>query len=101
MPKTVYVYHIIDPDGNLWETPKGKRTWDSVAAAKNAWACHTWFDNGPNRYNPKLRTTRQGKWSKDANGWKVVGTPIHVILDLEEAEQLVGKLGDYGQVYCT
>lgn len=60
---------IKDPDGNTWSTPKGKSSWSSVGAAKNAWGCHTWLDNGPNRYNPKLRSTRQGKWSQDSEGW--------------------------------
>ena len=67
--KNIQVWVIKGPEGNIWQTPKGKSSWGSSAAAKNAWACHTWLDNGPNRYNPKLRSTRQGKWSKDAEGW--------------------------------
>jgi len=86
MSRVVYVYHIVDPDGSLWETPQGKLTWDRVAAAKNAWGCHTWLDAGPNQYNPKLRTTRQAKWSVDAVGWKIVGTPIYRIGSLEEGD---------------
>lgn len=72
MPDTIQVVCIFDPEGNIWRTPKGKSSWSSVSAAKNAWNCHTWLDNGPSRYNPKLRSTRQGKWSKDAepNGWQ-------------------------------
>jgi hypothetical protein len=69
MKDKVQVVVIKDPDGNIWATPKGKSSWSSVGAAKNAWGCHTWLDNGPNKYNPKLRSTRQGKWSQDAEGW--------------------------------
>jgi hypothetical protein len=69
MKDTIQVVVIKDPDGDVWSTPKGKSSWSSVSAAKNAWGCHTWLDNGPNRYNPKLRSTRQGVWSKDAEGW--------------------------------
>ena len=67
----IQVVCIFDPDGNIWSTPKGKNSWSSISAAKNAWGCHTWLDNGPNRYNSKLRSTRQGKWSQDAIGWSV------------------------------
>lgn len=59
--KNIQVWVIKDPEGNIWQTTKGKSSWGSCGAAKSAWACHTWLDNGPNRYNPKLRSTRQGK----------------------------------------
>lgn len=69
--KNVQVVCIFDPDGNIWSTPKGKNSWASVGAAKIAWGCHTWLDDGPNRYNSNLRSKRQGKWSTDADGWEV------------------------------
>ena len=87
--KTMKVVCVFDPDGNAWSTPKGKSSWASVSAAKNAWACHTWLDNGPNRYNLKLRSTRQGKWSKDA---EPLGWTVEVVQEFD----LVPKGKDYG-----
>ena len=86
MSEVVYTYHVVDPSGEIWATPKGKRTWETPGAAKNAWSCHTWVDDGPNPYNSKLRRTRQAKWSVDASGWKVIGTPIHRIEGLMEED---------------
>jgi hypothetical protein len=69
--KNLKIVVIRDPWGNLWSTPKGKVSWGSDGAAKSAWNCHTWIDNGPNMYNPKLRSLRQGKWAEDAVGWSL------------------------------
>tara|TARA_R110000744_G_scaffold375388_1_gene488808 strand:+ start:286 stop:531 length:246 start_codon:yes stop_codon:yes gene_type:complete len=67
--KNIEIWVVKDPEGSIWKTPKGKTTWNSKGAAKNAWGCHTWFDRGPNPYNPKLRRSTQGRWTKDAEGW--------------------------------
>jgi len=67
--KNIEVWVVKDPQGDIWQTPKGKSSWGSSSAAKNAWSCHTWLDNGPNPYNKNLRSIKQGKWSKDAIGW--------------------------------
>jgi len=65
-PKNLKVVCIFDPDGKLWSTPKGKTSWSSVGAAKNAWSCHN-FKRHP-KY-PRLTTNK--KWSEDAKGWDV------------------------------
>lgn len=67
----IQVVVIKDPNGNVWKTPKGKSSWSSVVAAKSAWNCHTWVDDGPNPYNPKIRRRRNGKWDSDAVGWSI------------------------------
>lgn len=64
--KTIKVIMIFDPDGNVWSTPKGKATWGSVGAAKNAWACHNFK---PHEYYKRISINK--KWSEDAIGWEV------------------------------
>ena len=56
--KDVEIWIIKDPDGNIWTTPKGKGTWGSSGAAKNAWCYH---------HNPIVSM----KWGRDAEsiGW--------------------------------
>lgn len=68
--KTVKVVIIFDPAGNVWSTPKGKSTWGSIGAAKNARACHNWKKH---EYYKRISVNK--KWSEDADGWevKVVG----------------------------
>lgn len=61
MKNTIEVWVIKDPEGNVWKTPKGKSSWASKGAAKNAWGCH--------RYKGYCNM----KWSEDAEpiGWTV------------------------------
>jgi len=69
MKDKIQIVVIKKPDGSIWNTPKGKSSWSSVGAAKNAWGCHTW----KNREPPLHRSRTQCKWSEDAeaSGWKV------------------------------
>lgn len=56
MKDVVEIWVIKDPDGNLWKTPKGKSSWASQGAAKNAWL-----------YHKNLHC--KSSWSEDAQGW--------------------------------
>lgn len=58
--KYIEVWIIRDPNGNVWQTPKGKSSWAGAGFAKNAWAYHQ---------HPGVNCT----WTKDAepNGWTV------------------------------
>jgi hypothetical protein len=41
MQKSIKVFAIRNKETQeLWSTPKGKVSWSSVGAAKNAWSCH-------------------------------------------------------------
>ena len=62
--KTIQVVVIKDPEGNIWSTPKGKSSWGSVGAAKNAWGCHNWKKHP--KY-PRINTNKT--WKEDAEGW--------------------------------
>lgn len=62
--KVIQVVVIKDPKGNIWSTPKGKSSWGSVGAAKNAWGCHNW------KRHPKYPRINTNKiWKEDAEGW--------------------------------
>ena len=65
MDKVIQVVVIKDPEGNIWKTPKGKSSWNSVGAAKNAWGCHNW------KKHPIYARSTNKKWSEDAEGWSV------------------------------
>lgn len=66
MKDVTEVWVIKDPDGNVWKTPKGKSSWASQSAAKNAWGCYNWGLR-ETKYGSKYN--RQLKWSEDAQGW--------------------------------
>lgn len=58
MKRTLKVFVVKDPEGSVWKTPKGKSSWNSVGAAKNAWCCHHGVFS-------------RCSWSVDAVGWSV------------------------------
>lgn len=54
--KNIQVWVIKDPEGNVWQTPKGKSSWNSSGAAKNAWCYHQYWGVS-------------SSWDKHAVGW--------------------------------
>lgn len=73
MDDVIKVYVIKDPEGNVWKTPKGKSSWSSVGAAKNAWNAHNWYKVVREICGVEYTSWVHKVWSKNAEpaGWKV------------------------------